>query len=1321
MNKNYYIAPSEIHGDGLFASVDFKKGGMVGLAHVNDQPVTEIGKFHNHDEKKPTMISKKIGNKRYLYANQDLKAGTELTTNYRMQPELGQPEEFDVPKAQDGIFLSSGKFRPQTNTIGSTLGYTKVFPKRDTTWSLTGNLGYGYNYEADKSGLAASINAENFGKFFNGQRRVNAVTNLEGFVEPGNYGAQISAGPNLHWGTHPKRELSRGRGRLDFQPFNLRLGYQTTAWKDDEGQPIPINVDNGQVSKGKVSWGYGAKLRGEYKPKLKGKFRPTLFGDLGVDADFLMQQYDQDKIDAGSIYGDTEGFKIKPSFSANVGIRVPIDGKRLRRKRKPVVEDDAYYNPGIRTSDPNSVKAYEEPDDYQEGGLILDLNEQEAQRYAEGGYILEELRDGGEDCPDGYVKDLNGDCVKPDYTGSAEENVDLKDELEAQGFKDETHLLKDPPKGLSMFSLKPGQSVEDLLGSLKEHPFAKSDKDKEFIKKNKKDWAAFVDEWRVFQKDMDYPPGIPTSYFNLDRNKPNWNWLRSHDKYKDHLYRNVDWQKFAKENNITRYSTPSQRLNLKWDELTDAGKIVEKYFGDMTRNSDGGSDAMFDKEDELKEYFAKKLGKETWDINGSKLLRATLHDTEKSGKYKPLYVDLQKEYDKMPFNKVEKPEPILEIEKPEVIAQVEEEAIPDKLDKTKLPLIPRPIEKQPLPSPEEFYADSLPVTNSEGEIVLPYEETEGKYRRERRGTRRPGTKDRAWDGGKGFFQRLFTDKRYSGPLFPGLKRNIKQEGGPLVKQRKGFRENYDHSVWTPSGEFSKPSSVSSHLMAAEEVPGRGWVGFPTLFQGNPYVENENMLSTNVGEWLDMSDQNNGWWPIYEEADRRGEVYDFGKDKQAALAFGEGSWKDQLPDEGMEIELTDEEVEQYKAGGYVLEEMHNGGVGSGHPHPETYQERWDREWTQSRDQDNTRHVVNERPLLNLDGSDPDADYNQWIAENIDYGTNPNKSLFTYMAEGIMGIPKLLTKTLPNYIAETAEDAYDEFSKTSFMPSNVEEGLDDIYHLPANLLAKDYSSYSTRDKAFAQARKDGEKDFMYNGKRYNTRREDDDIKLTFETDDPKKQAVFQDLTNETKKDYPILWNLMNKASGIDEISFDGIGSDPPLLTELLYDDLSENRGYFTKGHGFGDKATIHVGEDPFKHGTYDDFINVLIAELAHRTGHTPSNNPLDGFTHTLKSSFENIKYGDKKRYQTPGTDEFNNHRLIEPGIHMTVRGQMTPTIVKKVQNFLGIEEDGIFSEDTYLAMVDRFKDNEIIKETLERYIKENPKDKHPGLPIASGGRY
>ena len=1226
MNKNYYIAPSEIHGDGLFARVDFKKGGMVGLAHVNDQPATEIGKFHNHDEKNPTMISKKIGNKRYVYANQDLKAGTELTTNYRMQPELGQPEEFDVPKAQDGIFLSSGKFRPQTNTIGSTLGFKKVFPKRDTTWSLTGNVGYGKNLEADKEGLAASINAENFGKFFGGQRRVNAVTNLEAFLEPDNYGGQFTAGPNLHWGTHPKRSLPRGTGRLDFQPFNLRVGYQSTPYQTDSGDALFDNAT------GRISWGYGAKLKGEYKPKLKGRFRPTLFGDLGVDADFLMQDYDQDKIDAGSITSSNEGFKIKPSFSANLGIRVPIDGSRLRRRRRPdpVEEDDVYYNPGIRTSDPNSVEAYEEPEAYQEGGFILDLDEQEVQRYAKGGYILEELEEGGEDdnlityknnknlidsvanwdmqsdvdissdyndqikarlltgnygynpktgalvkldkseqtivkdkdaretrralkklkemqhkdedasfkdlygqedfqredftgnflspyavghpvffgkggpddriakdyrgglsdlyryygglplqnnilqysktaptdakdkdakyisinkdqvfldevwknylrvksgnlsttsqgdkeqkvkdgvwrvsgyssggpdhhrtkkqgnahhsnaigryklsegkddkghfiqyydkfdqgtgsgdfgdsiydfvegvtdarkpfeiydriyynpqtmertykedfkeggyileelagggedCPEGYVLNLNGECVKPDHTGSSEENANIKDELEAQGYKDETSLLKDAPPGLSMFSLKPGQSVEDLLGSLKEHPFARTDKDKEFIKKNKKDWQDFIKEF--FWEGL---PGDKTQKeWGLDPNKPNWNFYREN----------------AKELEADIYDDQGNVMN------TIPSYAIQKYFGDLTRNNDGGSDAMFKREDELKKHFWEKTGR-NWDYryeyadfdgwDGSKLLRATLHDTEKSGKYKPLYVDLQKEYEKMPFNIQEEPV-VIEEEIPQV--DILEPKIPAEIVvKEDLPIIPLPVAEeevieQPLPSAEEFYADSLPVTNSEGEIVVPYEETTGKYRRERRGVRRPGTKNRTWDGVKGNLQRIFTDKEYSGPWFPNLKRRIKQEGGPIIKQRKGVRENFDHSVWTPSGEFSKPSSVSSHLMAAEEVPGRGWVGFPTLFQGNPYVENESMLSTNVGEWLDMSDQNNGWWPIYEEADRRGEVYDFGEDKEAALAFGEGSWKDQLP---IEIELSDEEVERYRAGGYIIEEI-----------------------------------------------------------------------------------------------------------------------------------------------------------------------------------------------------------------------------------------------------------------------------------------------------------------------------------------------------------------------------------------------------------------
>ena len=102
---------SKIQGDGMFTTRPFKKGEMIGLAHEDDQPATELGKMHNHDEANPTMISRKIGNQRYVFANRDLEPGEELTTNYRMQPELEQPEDFQkggfIPKGQRGLIIES--------------------------------------------------------------------------------------------------------------------------------------------------------------------------------------------------------------------------------------------------------------------------------------------------------------------------------------------------------------------------------------------------------------------------------------------------------------------------------------------------------------------------------------------------------------------------------------------------------------------------------------------------------------------------------------------------------------------------------------------------------------------------------------------------------------------------------------------------------------------------------------------------------------------------------------------------------------------------------------------------------------------------------------------------------------------------------------------------------------------------------------------------------------------------------------------------------------------------------------------------------------
>lgn len=89
-----YQAPSNIEGEGMFAGKPFKKGDLIGLAHSNGQPASQLGRMHNHDENSPTMISKKSGNDRFVFAAKDLQPGDELTTNYRMQPELEQPEDF---------------------------------------------------------------------------------------------------------------------------------------------------------------------------------------------------------------------------------------------------------------------------------------------------------------------------------------------------------------------------------------------------------------------------------------------------------------------------------------------------------------------------------------------------------------------------------------------------------------------------------------------------------------------------------------------------------------------------------------------------------------------------------------------------------------------------------------------------------------------------------------------------------------------------------------------------------------------------------------------------------------------------------------------------------------------------------------------------------------------------------------------------------------------------------------------------------------------------------------------------------------------------
>ena len=93
--------------------------------------------------------------------------------------------------------------------------------------------------------------------------------------------------------------------------------------------------------------------------------------------------------------------------------------------------------------------------------------------------------------------------------------------------------------------------------------------------------------------------------------------------------------------------------------------------------------------------------------------------------------------------------------------------------------------------------------------------------------------------------------------------------GYEVPKRQGVRKNPD-------------GTESTHLMATETLDGKNWFSFPTLFQDPD------------GTWVDMSEQaKKDWKLVYEEAKKRGEVIDFGTDKETAIKFGEGSWKPKM--------------------------------------------------------------------------------------------------------------------------------------------------------------------------------------------------------------------------------------------------------------------------------------------------------------------------------------------------------------------------------------------------------------------------------------------
>ena len=97
-DNKYLVGDSKIQGKGVFANKKMKKGDVVGLLHniieLGDKyEFTELGKLHNHSDDPNCHNELVDGKQRFLVASRDIDEGEELTTDYRLQPDLEQPSK----------------------------------------------------------------------------------------------------------------------------------------------------------------------------------------------------------------------------------------------------------------------------------------------------------------------------------------------------------------------------------------------------------------------------------------------------------------------------------------------------------------------------------------------------------------------------------------------------------------------------------------------------------------------------------------------------------------------------------------------------------------------------------------------------------------------------------------------------------------------------------------------------------------------------------------------------------------------------------------------------------------------------------------------------------------------------------------------------------------------------------------------------------------------------------------------------------------------------------------------------------------------------
>ena len=94
-SKKYSIEKSDIQGKGVFASKNFKKGELVGMAVTDEEALkpsstfkdarTKLGKYLNHQTKHNASL-KSENNTLNIYTEKAINKDDEITVNYKKGP-----------------------------------------------------------------------------------------------------------------------------------------------------------------------------------------------------------------------------------------------------------------------------------------------------------------------------------------------------------------------------------------------------------------------------------------------------------------------------------------------------------------------------------------------------------------------------------------------------------------------------------------------------------------------------------------------------------------------------------------------------------------------------------------------------------------------------------------------------------------------------------------------------------------------------------------------------------------------------------------------------------------------------------------------------------------------------------------------------------------------------------------------------------------------------------------------------------------------------------------------------------------------------------